>query len=102
MKVVAVTEFKPADEGDVDANAQLQQAGLVLDDLHKRGILLSVYLRKDQPGTVMIMECGTIDDAHQYVRSLPGVKDDTTDYYLVPLGSEIPPSAFIGTRMASH
>jgi hypothetical protein len=48
----------------------------------------------------MIMECGTVEDANQYMSKLPGVAAGTTSYSLVQLGSELPPNAFLGTRMA--
>ncbi len=102
MKVLAVSEFKAEDDRSVDQNALLSEAGRVLDDLHKRGILKTIYLRKDHPGTVMVMECGTVEDAHQYMSKLPGIANGSTEYYLIPLGSELPPQAFLGARMATH
>ncbi len=102
MKVIAVSEFKAQDDRSVDQNALLSEAGKILDDLHQRGILKTIYLRKDHPGTVMVMECGTIEDAHQYMSKLPGIASGSTEYYLIPLGSELPPQAFLGARMASN
>jgi hypothetical protein len=100
MKIIAITEFKDDADSSLDQNAEVAAAGRVLDDLHQRGILKTIYLRKDHPGTVMVMECGTIEDAHQYMSNLPGVIHKTTEYYLIPLGSELPPGAFLGVRLA--
>jgi hypothetical protein len=102
MKVIAVSEFRPRPDGSIDQGAQVSAAGRALDDLHQRGILQTVFLRKDRPGTVLIMECGTEEDAHKYMQSLPGVAAGTTSYELILLGSEIPPAAFLGARMAGQ
>ena len=100
MKVIALTEFVAGPDGSIDMNKQITEAGRVLDDLHRRGILQTIYLRKDTPGTVMIINCGTEEDAHQYVKTLPGVAAGSTSYSLILLGSELPPGAFLGSRMA--
>lgn len=102
MKVIVVSEFKAQDDRSVDQNALIAEAGKVLNDLHERQILTAVYLRKDHPGTVIIFECGTVEDAHQYMSKFPGVIQGTTEYYLIPLGSELPPHVFLGARMAGH
>ncbi|MFV1980751.1 MAG: hypothetical protein ACC655_06320 [Rhodothermia bacterium] len=103
MKVVVITEFRPqGSDSTVGQNIEVAEAGKVLDDLHQRGILQTIHLRKDRPGTVMLMECGTVEDAHQHISNLPGVINGTTEYYLIPLGSELPPNAFLGARMAGH
>jgi hypothetical protein len=102
MKVIALTEFIAGPNGSVDMNKQITEAGRVLDDLHRRGILQTIYLRKDTPGTVMIMDCGTADDADQYMNTLPGVAAGSTSYSLILLGSELPPNAFLGTRVAGN
>ena len=100
MKVIAFTENHDLPEG-VDQAAQVSEAGQILNDLHERGILERVFLRKDVPGVVMMMECGTLEDAHQYMEAFPGVKNGSTSYQLTPLGTEIPPNAFLGFRMVS-
>lgn len=100
MKVIALTEFVAGPDGFVDINKNIAASGRALDDLHRREILQSIYLRKDTPGTVMIMECGTAEDADRYMSTLPGVVAGTTSYTLILLGSELPPNAFLGTRIA--
>ena len=102
MKVLVVSEFKAQDDRSVDQNALIAEAGKILNDLHERGILKTVYLRKDQPGTVILFECGTVEDADQYMSKFPGVIQGTTEYHLIPLGSELPPHVFLGARMAGH
>ncbi len=103
MKVIAISEFRrQGNESTANQNIEVAEAGKVLDDLHKRGILQTVHLRKDVPGTVIVMECGTLEDAHQYMSMLPGVINGTTEYYLIPLGSELPPNAFLGARIAGR
>lgn len=102
MRVIAVSQFTAGPDGAIDLNAQVADAGRVFDDLHRRGILQTVYLRKDKPGTVVIMDCGSEEDARQYMNELPGVNAGTTTYELILLGSEIPPGAFLGARMAGQ
>lgn len=99
MRVIALTLFTNDGKGNSSRGVNVAEAGAVLDDLHQRGILQSIYLRKDHPGTVVTLECGTLEDAHKYLSRFPGVADGGTTYELIPLGSEIPPSAFVGVRM---
>ncbi len=46
----------------------------------------SFYFRKDRPGVIFILECDSIDEAHNILQELPFVKDGFLDFNLIPIG----------------
>jgi hypothetical protein len=56
-------------------------------DLYKRGILREFYFRTDKPGVMLVLECKDVNEAKDYIKDLPFVKEGLVEYDFVPVGA---------------
>jgi muconolactone delta-isomerase len=54
-------------------------------ELYKDGVLRSIWVRKDIPGAVMLLECADESQARAAIDSLPLARRDMLEVQLVPL-----------------
>ncbi len=84
MKILALEHELPA--------ATTEQFRLHLKDearrawgLYQSGVIRELYFRSDQHAAVLILECGTLDEAHQALNSLPLVQQGLIEFEVIPL-----------------
>jgi muconolactone delta-isomerase len=54
-------------------------------ELHLQGFIRELYFHADQHTAVLVMECGSTDEAHTILTSLPFVREGLIVFDLIPL-----------------
>lgn len=85
MQILAIDNVLEA------ADPEKMKEGLLPELKHTLHLYLedkirTFYFRKDRPGVVFILECDTLDEAHNLLQELPFVKDGLLAFNLIPIG----------------
>jgi muconolactone delta-isomerase len=54
-------------------------------ELYQAGLFREMYFRQDWPGAVLILECASVDEAHEVLNTLPLVKEGLITFEVIPL-----------------
>lgn len=54
-------------------------------ELHQAGIVRELYFRADRPSAVLVLECQSVEEAGEFVASLPLVRRGLIAFDLIPL-----------------
>jgi len=84
MKIIAIEhEIKGADTSGFAAHgkAEAQQVW----QLYLEGIIREPYFRQGKNEAVLILECDSIDQAQNYLATLPFVREKLIRFELIPL-----------------
>ncbi len=90
MKILALDKVgdQPASEDEIKEliRAEAKQ----IWELKRDGLIRETYFRQDRPGTVLVLECESLQEAQELINSLPLVKAGLTEFELMPLGHYAP------------
>jgi hypothetical protein len=77
MKILEIPEewFKPL----------LRAEALEVWKLYQSELLREIYFRTDQSSTVLILECGRVEEAQQILSTLPLVIEKLITFEVIPL-----------------
>ncbi len=84
MKILAVARFDPETTPEKmrpHLEAEVEHAWR----LYKEGTFREMYDRQDGPGVVIVLECGSVDEARGALAGLPLVREKVIDFEIVPL-----------------
>lgn len=56
-------------------------------ELHMQGTIRELYFRADQHTAVLVLECGSTDEAYSVLAGLPFVREGLITFDLIPLKS---------------
>jgi len=54
-------------------------------ELHQAGIIRELFFRADQDTAILVLECESVEEAHQALAALPLVKEGLIAFDLIPL-----------------
>lgn len=73
MLILALSRRQPGVTGEQIAAHAAREAAASWA-LHKAGILRSVHMCPERPGSMLVMDCESLEAAHTHLRSLPMVQ----------------------------
>jgi hypothetical protein len=86
MKILALEKEVPlVTEEDFHDSLLAEEARRVWE-LMQAEVIREAYLRKDWPGAVLVLECGTTGEAEAMLATLPLVREGLIAFELMPLG----------------
>ncbi|HKM79893.1 MAG TPA: muconolactone Delta-isomerase family protein [Candidatus Acidoferrum sp.] len=84
MKVLAL-ENEVVNATEDDFRPHLKAEAAKVWELCQAGVIREIYFRGDARRAVLILECGSREEAQQILGTLPLVKEGLTDFEVVPL-----------------
>lgn len=85
MKILAIEHDMPGAAPEAFTEHLKQAEALKVWELYQADALREIYFRADQNAAVLVLECPTLDDAHDLVNSLPLVRAGLITFALIPL-----------------
>ncbi len=96
MQILAIDKFLPGTTME-KVQPHLKEEMIVTWEHYKQGKIRQLFFRQDSPGVVLMMECDSIDEAHEILDELPLVKEKLIEFELTPLGYFEPLEALFGS-----
>jgi len=85
MKILAIEKEMP-DVTEEQFRPELLKAEAARAwELYQAGVLRELYFRQDRPEAVLVLECPTVQDAHDTLDTLPLVREHLIAFDLIPL-----------------
>jgi muconolactone delta-isomerase len=84
MKMIAIEKELPG-ANKADFVPLLKREAARAWELYRAGIIRELYFRADRTEAVLVLECGTIDEANQALSSLPLVQNGLIAFEVIPL-----------------
>jgi muconolactone delta-isomerase len=84
MKILALEVESPGATAEQFAPHLKAEAAQVWD-LYQAGILRELYFHQDQHSAVLVLECGSVDEARQVLATLPLVETGLISFRIIPL-----------------
>ena len=84
MKVLAIEEPNPI-ATDEDFAPHLKAEAARAWELHQSGIIRELYFRADREEAVLVLECASLEAAHEALKTLPLVAESLISFHLIPL-----------------
>jgi hypothetical protein len=100
MKIIAYDHFKPGVAKESITLNLLKEEMTYAWRLQKAGVIREIYGRADAPSAVIVFECGTVDDAKEYVAAFPLVKAGLLEWTFLPLIAPLPFEVLFDTAIA--
>ena len=85
MKILAIEHDAPAATPKAFTDELKQAEALKVWELYQSDALREIYFRADQSAAVLMLECSTLEEAHDIVNSLPLVRAGLIAFELIPL-----------------
>lgn len=85
MQILAIDRFLPGINME-KVQPHLKDEMKVTWEHYKQGKIRELYFRQDHPGVVLMMECNSLEEAHELLDELPLVKEQLIEFELIPLG----------------
>jgi hypothetical protein len=85
MQILAIDRFLPGINME-KVQPHLKDEMKVTWEHYKQGKIRELYFRRDHPGVVLMMECNSLEEAHELLDELPLVKEQLIEFELIPLG----------------
>lgn len=84
MKILALEQEVPGVADEAFA-PHLKAEALKAWELHQAGVLRELYFRDDQPTAVLVLECASVAEATDVLKTLPLVAAGLITFDVVPL-----------------
>lgn len=84
MKIIALEKEIPGISNG-DFKPLLRDETKKVIELYEKGIIREIYFRSDVNEAVLILECDDVEQAKDYLGTLPLVKHKLIDFDLIPL-----------------
>ncbi|MXW72765.1 MAG: superoxide dismutase [Gammaproteobacteria bacterium] len=86
MKIFAIS-YRPPGTTEAAKEPQKIPEAYRAWELYKSGVFREMHWRADgKPGVVLVLECDTVDQAHEALNSLPMVIGGTLAFDVIPVG----------------
>jgi muconolactone delta-isomerase len=85
MQFISISRRRTDRFTDAEFAPHIEAERQQVRQLYKDGTLRSIWVRKDVPGAVMLLECDDEAQARAVLASLPLAQRDMLDVQLVPL-----------------
>jgi len=85
MKILALENDVPGVPDTAFNEELLKEEAARAWELHQEGIVRELYFRADRPSAVLVLECQSVEEAREYVKSLPLVCRGLITFDLIPL-----------------
>jgi hypothetical protein len=89
MKIIAYDRVKPGVTLE-QIRPHLKKEARHAWDLYERGIIRENYMRTDQPGAVVVLECADVAEAKRLFADLPLVQAGLIEFEFMPVGAFTP------------
>ena len=63
----------------------LEHEAATVWDLYQSGLVRELYYRADRSEAVLVLECGSLEQAQQALSSLPLVRESLIEFEIIPL-----------------
>lgn len=84
MKILAIEHELPGVTDDQFAHYARAEAREAWK-LHKAGVVRELYFRADRREAVLVLECGSVEEAESVLQGLPFVREGLIRFELIPL-----------------
>jgi muconolactone delta-isomerase len=84
MKILALEHDMPGATSDAFQQFAQDEAQKVWD-LHQAGLIRELYFRADESRAVLVLECGSTEEASKTLADLPFVREGLISFELIPL-----------------
>ncbi len=84
MKIIAMEVEKPGLTSE-DFRPFLKEESKAAWELYKKGIIREMFFRRDRIVAVLMLECESVEEAKEYLDTLPLVKENLIEFELIPL-----------------
>lgn len=85
MKIIAVTKENENVKREQFTLDLLKQETRTVWELYKQKIIREIYFRADRKDAVLIMECSDVDEARNFLNTLPLVREKLISFEIIPL-----------------
>jgi muconolactone delta-isomerase len=85
MKILALERDAPGVSRDGFTEELLKQEAASAWQLHQSGVIRELYFRADRHASVLVLECGSVDEARAILSTLPLVSQRLIDFDIIPL-----------------
>jgi hypothetical protein len=95
MKIIAYDRFRPA----VTLNTiqpYLPEEVANVWRLWKAGVVRENYARADEPGVVIVFECGSVEECQRYTDDFPLTKAGLIEWFFLPVQVPLPLETLFG------
>jgi muconolactone delta-isomerase len=87
MKILAIETDVPGVRDADFTEELLREEAARAWELHQSGVIRELYFRTDKEAAVLILECGTADEARSVLATLPLVQRNLIEFEIIPLTS---------------
>ena len=87
MKILALEKEVLGASQDKLTDEILKQEAACAWQLHQSGVIRELYFRADRHAAVLMLECGSVDEAKAILSTLPLVKQKMIDFDIIPLAA---------------
>ena len=87
MKILALERDLPESSTNKLTDRLLEEEARRVWQLHQSGEIRELYFRADRHEAVLILECGTIEDAKSVLSTLPLVREELIAFDVMPLAA---------------
>jgi len=87
MKILALERELPESSTNKLTDRLLEEEARRVWQLHQSGEIRELYFRADRHEAVLILECGTIEDAKSVLSTLPLVREELIAFDVMPLAA---------------
>lgn len=87
MKILALEKDVSGVSEDSFTDELLKEEAVRAWQLHQSGVIRELYFRADRQAAVLMLECGSVDDARTVLSTLPLVKRKLIDFDVIPLAA---------------
>ena len=84
MKILAI-EHELADQAAGQFGQYAKAEALKVWELWQSNVIREIYFRADRDAAVLILECGSIPEAHEILGTLPFVRSNLISFEVIPL-----------------
>jgi hypothetical protein len=84
MKILALEQEIPGTKNE-DFTPHLKAEAVRVWELYQAGVLRELYFRQDRSEAVLVLECASVEEAHDALNSLPLVKEGLITFDVIPL-----------------
>lgn len=85
MKILALEIEKQGIAASAFTDQLLRAEAQRAWELHQQGVIRELYFRADRPSAVLVLECASLEEAHQVLDTLPLVHGGLIMFDLIPL-----------------
>jgi hypothetical protein len=97
MKILAMDSFLPGVTLE-KIQPHLKEEAATAWKHYTDGTVREIYFRQDHPGAVMVLECGSVEQAKKITDGLPLVRAGLIRFEFIPLGPFLPFAELFGDR----